>query len=138
MAILDRSRYRCIVGRPPVSATRRRRIDATLALGALLPADWSVGAAGRDGDVTLLRIADAGGTEGSLSLLTADRLEPREVRGTWLPPDDSTLVSIDWLSERSRDLLRERGASYIDRTGNVEIRLGRRGSRSQCRDTLGR
>jgi hypothetical protein len=116
------------VSRPPVSATRRRRIDATIAqLRALLPADWSVSAAGQEGDVTLLRIADAGGTAGSLPLLTADRLEPREVRGTWLPPGDSTLVSVDWLSERSRDLLRERGASYIDRTGNVEIRLSRPG-----------
>ncbi len=45
----------------------------------------------------------------------------------WLPPDGSALVSVDWLSDRTRDLLRERGASYIDRTGNVEIRLGRPG-----------
>jgi hypothetical protein len=116
------------VSRPPVPAARRRRIDATIAqLGALLPPDWSVGAVGQEGDVTLLRIADAAGAESALPLLTTDRLEPRDVRGMWLPPDESALVSVDWLSERSRDLLRERRASYIDRTGNVEIRLGRPG-----------
>lgn len=107
-----------------MSAARRRRIDATIAqLRALLPSDWSVSAAGQEGDVTLLRIADASGTEGALSLLTDDRLEPRQARGMWLPTHQSVLVSVDWLSERSRGLLRERGASYIDRTGNVGIRL---------------
>ncbi len=109
-------------------AARRRRIDATIAqLRALLPPDWSVGPIGQEGDVTVLRIADAGGAEGALPLLTTDQLEPRDVRGMWLPPDESALVSAGWLSERSRDLLRERGASYIDRTGNVEIRLARPG-----------
>ena len=116
------------MGRPPVPTARRRRIDATIAqLRALLPPDWSVGVVGQEGDVTLLRVADAGGTEGALPLLTADRLEPRDVRGMWLPPDMSALVSAGWLSDRSRELLREGGASYIDRTGNVDIRLGRPG-----------
>lgn len=109
-------------------AARRRRIDATIAqLHALLPPGWSVAAVGQEGDVTILRVADPGGTEGALPLLTTDRLEPRDIRGMWLPPDESALVSAGWLSERSRNLLRERGASYIDRTGNVEIRLSRPG-----------
>lgn len=116
------------MSRPPMPAARRRRIGATIAqLRALLPPDWSVSAIGQEGDVTLLRIADAAGTESALPLLTTERLEPRDVRAMWLPPDEPALVSVDWLSERSRDLLRERGASYIDRTGNVEIRLGRPG-----------
>ena len=109
-------------------AARRRRIDATIAqLRALLPPDWSVGATRQEGDVTFLRVADAASTDGNFRLLTEDRMDPREVRGLWLPSEDRALVSVDWLSERSRDLLRERGASYIDRTGNVEIRLGRPG-----------
>ena len=109
-------------------AARRRRIDATIAqLRALLPPDWSVGAVRQEGEVTLLGIADAGDTQAALPLITADRLEPRDVRGMLLPPAESVLVSAGWLSERSRELLRERGASYIDRTGNVEIRLGRPG-----------
>ena len=109
-------------------AARRRRIDATIAqLHALLPPGWSVAAVGQEGDVTILRVADPGGTEGALPLLTTDRLEPRDIRGMWLPPDESALVSAGWLSERSRNLLRKRGASYIDRTGNVEIRLSRPG-----------
>ena len=88
------------MGRPPVPAARRRRIDATIAqLRALLPPDWSVDDVGQRGDVTLLRIADAGRTEGAVPLLTTDRLEPREVRGMWLPPDESTLVSAGWLSD---------------------------------------
>jgi hypothetical protein len=128
MRILDRLRYSSIVSRPPAPATRRRQIDATIAqLRALLPPDWSVSAVGQEGDVTLLRMTDPGGIDGALPLLTTDRLEPREVRGLWLPAEDSALVSVDWLSERSRDLLRERATSYIDRTGNVEIRLSRPG-----------
>ncbi len=76
--------------------------------------------------MTRVRIADTGGVDASVSLLTTDRLEPREVRGMWLP-SEPTLVSVDWLSERSQTLLRERDASYIDRTGNVDIRLARPG-----------
>ena len=107
---------------------RRRRIDATIAqLRGLLPPDWTVGDVRQEGDVTVLRIADAAGTEGEFSMVTTDRLEPREARGLWLRSDQSTLVSVDWLSQRSRDLLRERRASYIDRTGNIEFRLGRPG-----------
>jgi len=34
-----------------------------------------------------------------------------------------TLVVADWLSPRSRDLLRANGTSYLDATGNAEIRL---------------
>ena len=125
---MDRSTYDCIVSRPPLPTARRRRIDATIAqLRALLPPDWTVGNVRQEGDVTVLRIADASGTESAVSMVTTDRLEPREVRGMWLPTDEWRLVSVDWLSERSRDLLRERRASYIDRTGNVELRLGRPG-----------
>ena len=103
---------------------RRRRIDATVAqLRALLPANWSVNAVKQQGDVTVLRIADAGDTALALPLLTAERLEPREIRGMWLPLERPVLVSASWLSERSRDLLRERGVGFIDRTGNVELQL---------------
>lgn len=111
-----------------VTAARRRQIDATLSqLGALLPPSWKVAAVRQAGAVTLLSVSDAADSAGAMSLLTTDRLEPRDVAATWLPTDAPVLFSADWLSERTRELLRERGASYIDRTGNVEIQLDRPG-----------
>ena len=78
------------------------------------------------GQVTVLRITDPAGTDGALSLLTTDRLEPRVVPMTWLP-DPPVLVSCDWLSGRTQELLRGRGVSFIDRTGNTELRMDRPG-----------
>jgi hypothetical protein len=116
------------MARPLVTAARRRKIDATLSqLGALLPPSWKIRVVRQAGDVTVLSVTDATDSTGALSLLTTDRLEPRDVAATWLPPDAPVLFSADWLSERTRELLRERGAGYIDRTGNVEIQLSRPG-----------
>ena len=102
---------------------RRRRIGATVAqLRSLLPPDWSLDAVRQRGDVTVLRIADQLGVQTTLSLLTNEGFEPRDIRGLSLP-DGPALVSAAWLSERARELLRDRGAGFIDRTGNAEIRL---------------
>ncbi len=38
-----------------------------------------------------------------------------------------TLVVADWLSERTQELLRSRGASFIDATGNADVRLSEPG-----------
>ncbi|MEQ1698544.1 MAG: hypothetical protein ABMA25_00445 [Ilumatobacteraceae bacterium] len=116
------------MARSPATTTRRRWIDATVdQLLALLPTSWTIRATGQEGDVTLLSVGDATGVQGKLKLLTTDRLEPRDTRALWLPTDAPVLLSADWLSERTREVLRERGASYIDRTGNVEIQLDRPG-----------
>lgn len=111
------------MNRLALPVARRRRIDATVAqLRSLLPREWSVDAVQQRGDVTVLRIADGLGTQTTLSLLTGEGFDPREIRGLSLP-DLPVLVSAAWLSERARELLRDRGAGFIDRTGNAEIRL---------------
>ncbi|MDP9481553.1 MAG: hypothetical protein M3R38_38805 [Actinomycetota bacterium] len=51
---------------------------------------------------------------------------PRSV-GAIAPPDGPTLVVADWLSERAQALLRARGVSFIDATGNTEIGLSEPG-----------
>jgi hypothetical protein len=38
-----------------------------------------------------------------------------------------TLVVADWLSERTQEVLRSRGASFIDATGNADVRLSEPG-----------
>jgi hypothetical protein len=40
---------------------------------------------------------------------------------------DPTLVVADWLSERTQEVLRSRGASFIDATGNADVRLSEPG-----------
>ena len=47
---------------------------------------------------------------------------PRSV-GTLAPADTPTLVIAEWLSERAQELLQARGISFIDATGNAEVRL---------------
>jgi len=37
------------------------------------------------------------------------------------------LVVADWLSDRAQQILRARGASFLDSTGNAEIRLSKPG-----------
>ncbi len=106
---------------------RRRRVDATIAqLRALLPPDWSVGAVGQEGDVTLLRITDAAGTESALPLLTTTGSSHGKSAGCGSLPRVG--ARLGRLAERAfaRSAARA-SASYIDRSGNVEIRLGRPG-----------
>ena len=45
-----------------------------------------------------------------------------------------TLVVADWLSERTQEVLRSRRASFIDATGNADVRLTNRASSSGRRD----
>lgn len=119
--------YNGTVSEVPVSAAQRRRVNDTVAqLRALLPRDWSVDTVRQLGAVTVLRIADEQGTQLAVSMLAGERLEPREIRGMWRP-EGPLLVSAGWLSERSRELLRDSGVSFLDRTGNAEIRLTKPG-----------
>jgi DNA-binding transcriptional ArsR family regulator len=61
-----------------------------------------------------------------LPVVTRDRLEPRDLDRLAIP-EGAVLVSAKWLSPRTRDLLRERGAAFIDSTGNAELVLRRPG-----------
>lgn len=53
---------------------------------------------------------------------TTKRLDPRSLDRLALP-DRPVIVYADWLSPRTRELLRGRGASYVDSTGNVDVNL---------------
>ncbi|MEM1333416.1 MAG: hypothetical protein AAGG08_08155, partial [Actinomycetota bacterium] len=57
-------------------------------------------------------------------VLVSRRLEPRDAAKLHLP-DEPVIVFADWLSPRTRELLRNRRASYIDGTGNIDVRLDR-------------
>lgn len=102
-------------------ASRRRLDDTVSRLRALLPDDWRVAVARREPIGGLVTVADDEGRQTDVYVVAQDRLEPRDLDRLRLPK--GSLVSAVWLSLRTRELLREYGASYLDRTGNTEIRL---------------
>ena len=110
------------MARPAIPEASRRRLDDTIErLRALLPDDWTVTVAHRHPDRGIISIA-VDGAEATVSVLTRDRLEPRDIERL-SQPDGPAIVSAKWLSPRSRDLLRESQIGFLDRTGNVELRL---------------
>ena len=119
---MDRRRYPEIVARPAIPEASRRRLDNTVErLRALLPDDWNVTVAHRQPDRGIISIT-ADGDAATVSVLTRDRLEPRDIER--LPqPEGPVIVSAKWLSLRSRELLRESQIGFLDQTGNVELRL---------------
>lgn len=94
-------------------AARRRRIDGRHR--TLIPADWSVEEVRQRVDVTVVAISDRDGITVALALLTDERIEPREASAMWLSSEEPVPVSATWLSPWTRELLRERGASLVDR-----------------------
>lgn len=113
------------MARPTIQEASRRRLDDTVErLSALIPDDWHVTVAHRQADVGVVRITADDGTEATVSVVTRDRLEPRDIDRLPLP-DGPTIVSARWLSPRSRELLRDTQVGFLDQTGNVELRLRR-------------
>ena len=111
------------MARPAIpEASRRRLDDAVERLRALVPDDWTVTVAHRQPDLGTVIITADDGTEATVSVVTRDRLEPRDI-GRLPLPEGPTIVSAKWLSPRSRDLLRESQIGFLDQTGNVELRL---------------
>jgi hypothetical protein len=113
------------VARPAIPEASRRRLDDTVErLRALVPDDWTVTVAHRQPDLGMVTISAYDGTEATVSVVTRDRLEPREIDRLLLP-EGPTIVSAKWLSARSRELLRDLQIGFLDQTGNVEVRLRR-------------
>ena len=113
------------MGRPAIpEASRRWLDDAVERLRALIPDDWTVTVAHRQADLGVVSISADDGTEATVSVVTRDRLEPRDIDRLPLP-EGPTIVSAKWLSPRSRDLLRNAQIGFLDQTGNVEVRLRR-------------
>lgn len=113
------------MGRPAVPEASRRRLDDTVKqLRALVPPTWDVRVLRRNADGGDLEVTSEDGATASLAVITRKRLEPRSL--TRLPlTERPTLVFAEWLSPRSRDLLRERQVGFADSTGNAELRLSR-------------
>ena len=113
------------MARPAIpEASRRRLDDAVERLRALVPDDWTVTVAHRQADLGTVSITADDGTEATMSVMTRDRLEPRDIDRLHLPEGPS-IVSANWLSPRSRELLRDSQIGFLDQTGNVEVRLRR-------------
>lgn len=111
--------------RPANPEASRRRLDDTVErLRAIVPSEWIVSIKQRKPDLGVVSLKANDGAESLISVITRDRLEPRDLDRLRLP-DGSTLVSANWLSPRSREMLRNLNVSSIDRTGNVEFRLRR-------------
>lgn len=115
------------MGRPAVPEATRRRLDETIdRVRALLPLDWKVTVASRDVGGGVISIANDEDAAADVRVLTRDRLEPRDLDRLPLP-EGPVLIYAKWLSPRTRELLRERSAAFIDSTGNAELALRRPG-----------
>lgn len=96
--------------------------DAAERLRELLPGDWTLSltrSADRGPD---FRVTTPAGATIDIEVKALKDATPRSIAGLTRSASP-TIVVADWLSPRSRDLLRASGASYLDATGNAEIRL---------------
>ena len=106
---------------------RRGRVDeAARWLQQVLPEGWETSLTRRGPGGQRIRITSPSGPSADVDLVPISDATPRTV-GAIAPPEGQTLVVADWLSERARALLRARGVSFIDATGNVEIGLSEPG-----------
>lgn len=111
------------MGRPPIPEASRKRLAAVVdRLGRLLPSSWTVTVERRNRDGGVIEIAAPDGSSARLSVVTRRRLEPRDAARVALP-DAPVIVFADWLSPRTRELLLDRTANFVDGTGNVDLRL---------------
>jgi hypothetical protein len=114
------------MARPAIPEASRRRLDDTVErLRAIVPSEWTVSVTKRTGDTGFVTVTDDEGRDAEVYVMATDRLEPRDLDSWRIPADGDTLVAARWLSPRSRELLRDLNANYLDRTGNVELRLQR-------------
>jgi hypothetical protein len=95
-------------------------------LREVLPDGWKASVARRDRSGSSIRIVSPDGATAELEVTSLKDASPRSV-ALLDASNGLTLVVADWLSDRSRALLRERGASYVDATGNAEVRLSEPG-----------
>ncbi len=96
--------------------------DAAKWVRELLPGDWTVTVARPSRNRSDVRITAPSGSAVDIEVTTLKDASPRAVAG--LPASSSPRLAVaDWISPRAREVLRSGGTSYIDATGNAEIRL---------------
>jgi hypothetical protein len=114
------------MARPAIPEASRRRFDDTVErLRAIVPSEWKVSVTKRTGDTGFVTVTDDEGGGAEVYVMATDRLEPRDLDSWRIPADGDRLVAARWLSPRAREILRDLNVNYLDRTGNVELRLQR-------------
>lgn len=97
-------------------------------LSQRLPPSWRLSMPGPKSSYLGFRAPD--GTTGRLAVLRRARLEPRDVLALRASAGNGlrgTLVTAPFLSPRTRDLLVESGASYLDDSGNLRVVIDKPG-----------
>ena len=106
---------------------RASRLDEAVGwLREALPDGWTTSLTRRSSASGGIRVAAPSGSSAELEVRVLKDAAPRSVSA--LPLDEGpTLVVADWLSSRTQQILRARGSSFLDSTGNAEIRLSEPG-----------
>ena len=113
------------MGRPPIpEASRKRLANVVDSVTERLPEPWDLRILRRTRDGGGIELAAPDGTTGTMSVVVRRRLDPRDAAKLPLP-EGAVIVFADWLSPRTREVLVERKANYVDGTGNVAVRLDR-------------
>lgn len=106
---------------------RPSRLDEAVRwLRERLPDGWTVSLSQRASAGAHIRVTAPSRQSAELEVRLLRDATPRSIAALPLV-DRPLLVVADWLSERSRQLLRARGASFVDATGNIEVRLSEPG-----------
>lgn len=87
---------------------------------------WTASVALRGSDGQEIRVTSPSQQSAEVGVVKVADATPRSV-GALSVAERPTLVIADWLSERAQALLRDRGMSFIDSTGNAEVRLSEPG-----------
>jgi len=103
-------------------ARRGRFGGAAERLRELLPGDWTLSLTDPSDRGADIRLTTPTGMAIDIEVKALKDASPRAV-GALIRSGSPTLVVADWISPRSRDLLRASRTSYLDATGNAEIRL---------------
>lgn len=106
---------------------RASRLDEAVGwLRERLPDGWTTSLTRRASGGGGIQVAAPSGSSAELDVWVLKDATPRSVSA--LPPGEApTLVVADWLSSRTQQILRTQGSSFLDSTGNAEIRLSEPG-----------
>jgi len=107
-------------------ARRSRTDDAVRLLRELLPEGWTISVARRGSGPKGIRVTAPSGAAAEMAVMALADGTPRAAAALDVGPS-ATLVVADWLSERTQEVLRSGGASFIDATGNADVRLSEPG-----------
>ncbi|MHB8463354.1 MAG: MarR family transcriptional regulator [Acidimicrobiales bacterium] len=106
---------------------RQTRLDEAVGwLREELPDGWTTSVTRRASVGGGIRIAAPSGSAVEIAVRTIKDAAPRSVSAL-ASEEGPTLVVADWLSDRAQQILRAQGSSFLDSTGNAEIRLSEPG-----------